>query len=207
MKVFDISWTISQDMSTYKNKKNVSFECIKSIQSDGANETRITLNTHTGTHIDAPLHFLADSASIDQLDPLACCGNAQVIDLTHVQEVITQQDIEHISFKQDSIALFKTKNSYISETASFDYNFVYIKSCAAQYLAAKNIKAVGIDYLGIERNQKEHETHVAFMKRNIPIIEGLRLKDVSAGNYVLWCLPLKMQGLDAAPARALLIAQ
>lgn len=207
MKIFDISWTISEHITTYKDKKNVSLERIKTIESDHVNETLMTLHSHTGTHIDAPSHFLADGKSIDQLDLLACSGNAHVIDLTHIKQHITKQDIEHIPFGKDTIVLFKTENSYIAETAPFTYDFVYIKSCAAEYLAAMNIRAVGIDYLGIERDQKDHETHRAFMQRNIPIIEGLRLADVPAGNYMLWCLPLKIQGLDGAPARALLIAQ
>lgn len=207
MKVFDISWTISQNMTVYKDKKNISLEPIKTVQVDGVHETRIAMSSHTGTHIDAPLHFLSNGASIDQLDPLACSGNAQVVDLTHVQDSISQQDIKHLTFDSDSIVLFKTQNSNTAQTAPFDYNFIYLKSCAAHYLITKKIKAVGIDYLGIERNQIKHETHVTFMECNIPIIEGLRLKEVSAGNYFLWCLPLKIQGLDAAPARALLIAQ
>ena len=84
---------------------------------------------------------------------------------------------------------------------------MYVNASAARYLVEQSIRAVGIDYLGIERNQPDHETHKAFMQRNIPIVEGLRLEQVPSGTYFLWCLPLKMPGLDGAPARALLIEQ
>lgn len=207
MKIIDISWPISDEMTTYKNKDNVLIQSTKTYEADVVRETTLTIHSHTGTHIDAPSHFIKDGLSIDQLDPLCCSGSAQVIDMTRVSDCITKDDLITITIKSDHIILFKTKNSALSPTASFNYNFIYVDASAASYLAEQSIRAVGIDYLGIERNQPQHETHLTFMQHNIPIIEGLRLQDVQAGIYTLWCLPIKIPGLDGAPARALLIQE
>ncbi len=207
MKVFDISWPITQDMTTYKDKQVVNIEQAKTFEADKVRETVFTLSSHTGTHIDAPAHFMQDGVTIDQIHPFYCVGAALVIDMTHVAECIDQKDLEAVKIDPNMIVLFKTKNSAHGPTDPFDYNFVYINASAADYLVKQSIRSVGIDYLGIERNQPDHATHKAFMQHNIPIIEGLRLAHVQAGSYVLWCLPLRMPGLDGAPARALLIEQ
>lgn len=205
MKFFDISWPISEYMTAYKDKKTVNLTQTKTIAEHNVNETLITLSSHTGTHIDAPSHFIVNGKTIDELDALCCTGPAKVVDMTHVTNSITKKDIQHITDLNNCIVLFKTKNSFIDAYAPFNPNFIYIAADAAEYLIEQKIKAVGIDYLGIERNQLGHPTHRAFMQHNIPIIEGLRLQEVSAGNYVLWCLPIKIPGLDAAPARAILL--
>lgn len=207
MKVIDISWPLSNDMTTYKDKKNVHIQPVKTFEHDNVRETTITLSSHTGTHIDAPSHFMQDGLSIDQLHPLYCSGPTQVIDMTEVSNCITKDALINTIIKPNHIILFKTKNSACSPTAPFDYNFIYIDASAASYLVEQSIRTVGIDYLGIERNQAKHETHLTFMKHNIPIIEGLRLQDVQEGMYTLWCLPIKIPGLDGAPARALLIQE
>ncbi len=105
----------------------------------------------------------------------------------------------------NSIVLFKTKNSLLECDALFNPVFIFLAPDAAQLLVEKQVKAVGIDYLGIERGQPDHATHVTLLAKNIPIIEGLRLKDIKAGSYFLCCLPLAIQGLEAAPARAVLL--
>lgn len=205
MKIFDISWPLSNEMTTYKNKKNVLIQPTQTLDINNVRETTISIHSHTGTHIDAPSHFIKDGKSIDQLNPLCCCGPAQVIDMTHIDDRITQNDLINITIKSNHIIIFKTKNSALSPTAPFDYNFVYIDASAASYLVEQSIYAIGFDYLGIERNQPQHDTHLTFMQHNIPIIEGLRLQKVQAEIYTLWCLPIKTPGLDGAPARALLI--
>lgn len=204
MNIIDISWPISPRMTSYKDKQVVAIEQTKVFERDTVRETLITLSSHTGTHIDAPAHFLKDGISIDTLHPLSCVGPAQVFDMTHVDECITKEDLNQVEITTD-IVLFKTKNSFRSATEPFDYNFIYLAASGAEVMIEHNIRAIGIDYLGIERKQPGHETHKIFMQRTVPIIEGLRLQEVSAGTYFLWCLPLYLPGLEAAPARALLI--
>lgn len=205
MKIIDISWPISENMTTYKNKKVVEFKPAKEFEKDNARETILTLNTHVGTHIDAPSHFLKDGKTIDQIALEKLCGPCRVLDLTNVQESISEKDLEKFDILENEIILLKTKNSSKSPSEEFDPLFIYLKADGAKYLANKKIKAVGIDYLGIERNQPGHPTHKALLEAQIPIIEGLRLEQVSKDTYNLICLPISLDGLDAAPARAILI--
>ena len=203
MKYIDISWPITPKMTAYKNRgDNVFFEETKTWDGDQARETSITMGLHTGTHIDAPSHMLAqgDSLTLDS----AVIGSCQVLDMTDVEDSITVDDLLKHELKADKI-LFKTSNSSLNDTAQFDYNFVYLSHSAANYLVEQNIKAVGIDYLGIERNQPNHETHITLLNSGVRVIEGLRLGHVKAGTYELFCLPLAIIGFEAAPARALLL--
>lgn len=204
MNILDISWPITTGMTQYKDVKRVAIETV-SKPSSNITEHLVSLHTHTGTHIDAPLHFIMDGISSDKIPLTHFVGPCRVLDLTHVETCITQQVLSAYTFIEDEIILFKTKNSALAVDASFNYNFVYLDASGAQFLVEQKIKTIGIDYLGIERNQPHHETHTLLLKNNIPIIEGLRLKQVQAGNYILLCLPLDIIGLDAAPARAVLL--
>jgi arylformamidase len=205
MKIFDISWPISESMTEYKDAKSVKFIPTKSIENNAAREWEICMSSHTGTHVDGPAHFLPTGQTLDKIDLNHLVGPCRVLDLTSVTDKITREDLEGQGISQNEMILLKTTNSFREPNDRFTYSFVYIDKHAAQYLTEQDIKAIGIDYLGIERNQPEHETHKAFMQFNIPIIEGLRLGMVPSGNYFLCCLPLNCIGIDSAPARAILI--
>ncbi len=205
MKIIDISWPITEDMTEYKDRRSVSVKTL-SIDDPYVHESIFCFKSHVGTHIDAPKHFIKGGKALDQLQLDATIGQCQVIDMMQVEDKITQQDVASISI-QAPIVLFKTKNSLLKVTDPFKVNFVYVASDAAEYLVAQNIKAVGIDYLGIERNQPDHETHKAFLSHDIPIIEGLRLEHVEPGLYQLFCLPLRIMNVDASPARAVLYSE
>ncbi|MFA6263499.1 MAG: cyclase family protein [Candidatus Babeliales bacterium] len=200
----DISWPITNDASSYKNRHVVHIEPTKTFTRDGARESRIALDSHTGTHIDAPAHFLKDGITVDQLCFDKLIGPCRVLDLTMVSEKIMAKDLNAHEPCNGEILLLKTTNSSHTPIAPFDPNFVYLSAEAADYLVSKKIKTVGIDYLGIERNQPEHQTHRSLLSAGIVIIEGLRLQHVAAGAYELICLPLLLSGLDASPARAVL---
>jgi len=203
-KIIDISWPITPDMTTYKNRNDVTCNQYKTYEQDGVRESHWSASLHTGTHVDAPAHFLKDGAPIDAYELSQLSGWACVIDYCHVSSVITADDIAEDDVMADTITLFRTKNSQKKPTDSFDTTFVYLDATAADKLVASRVKAVGIDYLGIERDQPQHETHKTLLSHHIPIIEGLRLAHVPPGMYHLWCLPLLMPGADAAPARAVL---
>ena len=205
--LIDISWPVTSDMTTYKDRNDVTIEQYKHFQNDGARETRISASLHTGTHVDAPSHFCKDGDSIDTYALSQLCGDAYVVDCTHVTDCITPTDIPSACLQSQKILLFKTRNSACGPNDSFNYQFIYLGKEAAALLADHHVKAVGIDYLGIERNQPGHETHKTLLANNIPIIEGLRLSYVNTGEYQLWCLPLHIPGVDAAPARAVLYEQ
>jgi len=207
MEIIDISWPLSRATVEYKDKKTIEFEHVKKIDKDGVGETIICMGSHTGTHVDAPAHFLKDGMTIDAVPLGSCVGNSIVIDLTHVVDVVTAEDFEQFAIKEGDIVLLKTTNSELPSTGNFVHDFVYLDQSGALYLADKKIKAVGIDYLGIERAQKGHETHQELLQKNIVIIEGLRLKTVAPGSYFFCCLPIYTVGLEAAPARAILVAE
>jgi len=194
MKIIDISWPINNNITEYKDRKTINIS-----------EKIITLHPHTGTHIDAPAHFLKNGKTIDQIDLNRLIGKCRVLDFTEIEEKITEKDLEKHDIKKDEIILLKTKNSDLTITQKFDANFVYLEKSGAEFLVKKEIKSVGIDYLGIERDQPNHETHKTLLENDILIIEGLRLKNVEAKGYFFYCLPIYLENLDSAPARAILL--
>ncbi len=204
-KIIDISWPISPEMTAYKDKNIVFFNRTKTFDHDHVREALVTIGTHSGTHIDAPAHFLATGATIDQQPLAPLVGLCRVLDLTHCIEKITTQDLVLHDIKPGERILCKTRNSDVEPTACFNPAFVFIDKTASEYLASCKILAVGIDYLGVERGQPNHETHIVLLGAGIAVIEGLRLAAVQPGAYDLICLPLLMNGLDGAPARAILL--
>jgi arylformamidase len=204
-KVIDISWPINPNTVEYKDKNALNFKAVKNIETDGVHETRVSLDMHTGTHIDAPSHFDKNGATIDQISFDHLIGECKVFDLTGVNEKICVSDLQNLDIQENDIVLFKTKNSEFPAQGQFEPNFIYLDKAAAQYLVSKKIKTVGIDYLGIERAQQAHETHKTLFKANITIIEGLRLSNVNPGKYFLVCLPIKFEGVEAALSRAVLL--
>lgn len=209
MNYIDISWPISADMTAYKDRSVVRITPTKNFEHDAVRESLITVGSHTGTHIDAPAHFIVDGTTTESVPLCATVGPCVVIDMTHCTQSITHTDLIAVTgcLQPGSRILFKTRNSLHTSTDPFDAAFVYLDRQAAEYLAELNLQAVGIDYLGIERNQKGHDTHIALLSAGVVIIEGLRLEHVTAGNYFLYCLPLALIGSDGAPARAILVQQ
>ncbi len=194
-------------MTTYKDKHSIKLQQTEKEESDFSRESMLCFSAHTGTHVDAPSHFLKDGKTIDTIALKKLIGQCIVLDCTGLKEKITDQDLAQFEIKKNDIVLLKTKNSALPIDAPFDKNFVYVGKNAAAYLVSRQIKAIGIDYLGIERNQPKHETHKLFLQNDVPIIEGLRLEGVPSKRYDFFCLPLKLIGLEAAPARAILIEQ
>jgi arylformamidase len=206
MKVIDISWTISNNMTTYKDNDDVAITPTKIFEKDNVREHKIIMGTHTGTHVDAGTHFLAESFCMNDLLPEHLMGNCLVVDLSQVEDVITQDLLEQYDFAEYDVVVFKTRNSEQKEDTQFDKNFVYLDKSAADYLVEHSqARVIGIDYLGIERNQPDHETHKTFFVHEMVVVEGLRLAHVQEGEYFFVCLPLKIKDVESAPARAVLI--
>ena len=204
MKLYDISMEISNDMTVYKNRKEKSpkIELTRALK-EGANESKLDIHLHTGSHVDAPYHILQSGKTIDELSLDKFMGNAAVIDFTKLKKCITGKDFESLKIKisKGDIVLLKTKNN---PRKDFDSNFVYLEKSGAKYLISKKIKAVGIDSLGIERSQPNHETHSILLGKYIPIFEGLDLSKVKQGRYFFYGFPLKIRKGDASPIRAVL---
>lgn len=209
MKVIDISWPISKATTGYKDRYVVGIDEVKNFNRDGVRETNIHLSSHSGTHVDAPAHFLKEGISIDEIHLDRLIGDCIVLDMTTCAERITRDCLmaHDADITEGKIILFRTTNSDISATGKFSPHFVYLEVSGAAYLAEKKIKAVGIDYLGIEHSQPGHPTHESLMHADVLIIEGLRLGHVQPGHYFFVCLPLNMIGTEAAPARAVLMSK
>ncbi len=207
MKVIDISWPISQATTEYKGKKTISIEPQKNFDLDKVRDTKLCMGTHTGTHVDAPAHFLKDGKTIDEISIAPLIGHAQILDLVTVVDSIKVDDLAGYEIRENEILLLRTANSAFKPYDPFEKDFIYVDPSAARYLVEKKVKAVGIDYLGIERGDPEHTTHTTFFNADIPVIEGLRLGHVQAGHYFFICLPLALIGVEAAPARAILMTE
>ncbi|RNB87716.1 cyclase family protein [Brevibacillus fluminis] len=209
MKIYDITMTISAEMPCFPGEQQaiLTYE-MKMEDGSIANVSTLTLGTHTGTHVDTPLHFIADGKPIDQFDAGAYSGRCYVIDLSHVKECITKDDLipyEKI-VEASEIVLFKTRNSQLLKLSAYQKDHVFLDHRGAEYLVGKGIKAVGIDYLSIEGFfETEGKTHLTLLTNNVLIIEGVDLSEIQEGEYELICLPLKVKGAEGAPARAVLI--
>ncbi|MFO7969937.1 MAG: cyclase family protein [Candidatus Izemoplasmatales bacterium] len=202
--IFDVSMSIDKNIQVYKNadEKTPIFKTIANHQEDNYHETKLMMNLHTGTHVDYPLHMIKEGKTSDTESLNKLIGSCKVIDFTDCEEKISQADLEKHQIEEDDLLLFKTKNSF---TDKFIFDFTYLDSSGAKYLKEKQVRGVGTDGLGIERNQKDHNTHKILLGADIVIIEGLRLKDIQPKKYQMYCLPLKIKAVEANPARVILI--
>jgi len=200
MKMYDVTAPIFEGMPVYKNKPEKQPK-LTTVTNGYVTESRIDMDVHTGTHIDAPLHMVVNGETFETLSLERLVGDCKVFDLTHIDDKISKNDIEHLGIEENDFILFKTKNSLEDV---FNFEFIYVAEDAAQLLAEKKVRGVGIDALGVERDQPGHPTHKTLFGNNIIIIEGLRLQEVPEGQYFMVAAPLKLVGTDAAPARVLL---
>ncbi len=167
---------------------------------DICNARRLMMSAHTGTHMDAPLHFVNNSKSIDQMPLTATIGPARVIQIGDPEVIGPEELIPH-NIQPGERILFKTCNTW--DPTRFKTTFVHCNAAAARHLVERRIQTVGIDYLSIGAYERDGvETHQILLGAGIWVIEGLDLTEVAPGHYDLICLPLKILGGDGAPARA-----
>lgn len=203
-KIYDISMTVEESMQVWKNyeHKKPKIDNVQNHDQGKPHESLLTMNVHTGTHVDAPLHMLAGGETIETIPLDRLVGPARVLDLTHAKDYITKEDLLPFAIQPGERLLFKTSSSFSED---FLMDFVFLREDGARYLAEIGVGVVATDALGIERAQAEYPTHRTLMRSGVIIVEGLRLKDVPAGNYTLVIAPLKLTGIDASPARAFLL--
>jgi arylformamidase len=165
----------------------------------------LEMGAHTGTHMDAPAHFVRGGIGIDEMPSEAAIGSARVIPIRDRKSIKTDELVRH-SIRRGERVLFKTHNSdHCWDTDRFVEDFVYLSATAAQYLAERQVRLVGVDYLSVGGFRADGvETHQALLKAGIWIIEGLNLKRVRSGRVQMICLPLKIAGGDGAPTRVLI---
>jgi arylformamidase len=207
----DISVAIHPRMPVWAGDPPITLTRVASIErGDGLNVSRLELGAHTGTHIDAPVHFVAGRRGIDQLDLATLIGPACVAELDVAHE-ITAEDLQRLRLPPDTTRLlFKTGNSqyWLQRPAEFVQEFIGLRADAARWIVEHGIRLVGVDYLGVERYEMigcGAPVHHILLEAEVVIIEGLNLAHVSAGCYTLVCLPIKILDSDGAPCRAVLI--
>ncbi len=195
--------TIEETMMVYKNKpeKKPMISFASTFETGTVYESLLTMNLHTGTHMDFPKHIIKGGMTSRALDLERLITKVIVLDMTDLDKAITAKDLEDHDINKDDFVLFKTKNSF-SEV--FDFDFVYVRQDAAQRLAEIGVKGIGVDALGIERDQEGYPTHKICFESDIIIIEGLRLKSVPEGTYQMFALPLKIKETEALPLSVIL---
>ncbi len=167
--------------------------------------SKLNLGSHTGTHVDAPRHFLPRGKTVDQIPVERFIGPCSVVTIKTAAPEITLGDLKQSEIRPQSRILFKTKNSRLLESGKFTESYTSLSLEAAEFLADREIWLVGIDYLSIEKfHNPGHPVHKTLLKKEVVILEGLYLEHVTAGNYELYCLPLSLHGLEGAPCRAIL---
>jgi arylformamidase len=205
---YDITVGISHDLPIYKGDPGVEVRSFKSIAAgDSANVSQISFGVHSGTHVDAPNHFIEGARRVDALDPEKLIGHCRVI---AVPDDVTGIGPSHVGdITGVSRVLFKTRNSSFWDTPEdgFRTDFAYLLPDTARMLVENGVVLVGIDYLSIEESGAVgHPVHKTLLKNEVVIVEGLDLRNILPGNYGLICLPLKYAGAtgDGSPARTFL---
>lgn len=165
------------------------------------NFTWLNFGSHAGTHVDAPYYLFQEKWTSDQIPLSRLMGPCQVLDLTHIERTITVEDLTHVDIRHKKIFL-KTKNSF-DPLEKFHGKHIVLSVAAAEYLIGLGIETVGYDYQTFEQGGS-NDVHHTFLKESVTLLDNLRLADTEAKEYFLMCLPIKVTGIDAAPARALL---
>jgi len=209
MRIYDITLTLSPTLPVWPSDPAIVLERVAKMEEGAnANVSRVEMGVHTGTHVDAPFHFLGgETPTVESLPLDLLTGRAHVIHLPEAK-VIDAAALEKANLpRRARRLLFKTRNSeyWARGEKQFQTNFVGISLDGAEYLIQHGVELVGIDYLSVAPYKQSRPTHVALLEAGIVVVEGLDLSPVAAGAYTLYCLPLKLGGSDGAPARAILV--
>lgn len=202
----DISIPITKDIPHWPTDKPPVIKKVSSFENgDAVSVTHISMNAHTGTHIDAPSHFIPDGKAIDELDTEKFIGTCFVCDTGDV-DVIDSETLEKCSItKATKRILFKTKNKGLWNQKEFYKDYIALSLDGAEWIVSNGIELVGIDYLSIEPfGENMGEIHKILLSSEVVILEGLNLERVESGIYELIMLPIRIEGSDGAPARVLL---
>lgn len=211
MRIYDISLPISPAMAVWPGDPSVEILQLSSIANgDEANVSQICMSVHTGTHIDAPKHFIQGAGSIENLPMEKLMGETLVIHINDEVEVIDDKTLKSHpnidDLKNCKKVLFKTRNSKnrVENQYKFNNKFVGLNTSAAAFLAELNLDLIGVDYLSIASYKDSEEPHKILLSKETILLEGINLSDVIPGVYNLICLPLSIEDCDGAPARAIL---
>lgn len=206
-RIHDVSRPLRDGGVTFPGDPRIVFRAHSSIaRGDPANVTALALGSHSGTHVDAPSHFLAGGGPVDRIPLERLIGPAAVLDLPAELASVGADDLAHQDLRGQRRVLLRTRNSATPPETRFTPEYCALAPDGAEYLLDHGVELVGIDGLSIEGfGSTDFTVHHLLLERGVVIVEGLDLSSVPAGVYQLVCLPLRLEGLDGAPARAVLI--
>jgi arylformamidase len=205
-RLVDVSVLLAPGIATYPGNPTFEITPVNRIAAgDAANNSRLVMGTHTGTHVDAPKHFFDDRPGVEAMPLDLLIGRARVIDMP-VRGGITAKHLEGAGLREDIRVLLRTPNSALWNTKEpFHQEYTHITGDGAKFLVDQGVKVVGVDYLSVEKfHMPGHPAHHALLGAGVVIIEGLNLSDAEPGIYEMYCLPLRIDGADGAPARVVL---
>lgn len=209
MKIIDISPCVDESLPVWPGDPPIRIEQFLDLgRGDAANASMISCSAHTGCHVDAPAHHFADGVGADELSLAILLGPAYVADLALVEQ-IGPEELDALRLPAGvRRLLFKTRNSNLwnERPHVFHRDYVALTPEGAEWVVRFGVRLVGIDYLSVERfSPPAPITHRTLLQAGVVILEGLDLRAVTPGPYQLICLPLRLRGLDGAPARAVLV--
>ncbi len=204
----DISLTVSPELTRWPGSPEIRFDQRLALsRGDPATDTTISFSVHTGTHVDAPAHILAHGTTVEELPLASLLGRAYVVAFSGTA-AIRKADLVAADIPPDTRRLLiRTDNSEgwrRGETGPFRRDYVALTADAAHWLVEREIGLVGVDYLSVQRFGDPSDTHETLLGAGIVVVEGLNLAMVSPGEYEFYCLPIKLAGVEGAPARAVL---
>lgn len=203
--LLDVTRLLRPGMPVYPGEPSPELAPVKRMsQGDRADVSKLMLGLHTGTHVDAPRHFLAGKPGVDELPLEALCGPAQVVAILD-ERAVTVRELERLEVAAAPRLLFKTRNGKDGDDR-FHPDYVYITPDAAAWMVRHRVLLAGIDGPSVEQfDSAEPATHRTLLTAGIVIVENLDLRYAAPGRYHLTCLPLKVKDGDGAPCRAVLI--
>jgi arylformamidase len=206
-RIYDISMPIRSGGLVYPGNPEIEIMLQQAVaKGAGANVSSIRFGSHTGTHADAARHFFDDGQTVDRIPLERLIGPALLVSFPDDVRAIAAADLQKHDLKGQTRILLRTRNSALLSQKEFVRDYTYLAPDGAQYLVDNDVELVGIDYLSIEQfHSGHHMTHRILLERSVVILEGLDLSAPAPGEYELICLPLRIEGCDGAPARAVLV--
>jgi arylformamidase len=204
----DISVALDGDLPIWPGSPGVLTKLRMSIgQGDDADVTQLSIDVHSGTHVDAPRHCIDHAETLEELGLVPFIGAAVVVDTGPAKEITASLLNAAMIPEGTERLLLRTANSLQPDMYGrpFDEDYAALTLDGAEWLAARHLRLVGIDYLSIQRYSEPPDVHRALLGAGIPILEGLRLAEVTPGPYELICLPIRLVNVEGAPARAILL--
>lgn len=208
MRLYDISAPLRDNLPAWPGEGGLRRTLVASQPDDPATVSHLAFGAHTGTHIDAPVHFLADGRGVETFEPEAFVGDCFVADLRHVESLITGDDLDSAGVPEDTLRLLSltTNSGWSRHDTKFRTDYVAYDLTAAEWCVERGVRLLGNDYLSIETFEAEsHPVHKTLLGAGVALLEGVDLVGVSPGSYEVVALPILVPGSDGAPARAVLI--